>query len=96
MKIDFIDVRRAYFHAGAQRGVYVQLSEEFGEGGMGCMVMKATYGTRDAATNWQEEVAKEMLAWGYARGRYNPCLYFHTPTALKSHVHVDDCASVGS
>ena len=35
------------------------------------------FGTRDAAMNWQEEVAREMLKAGFRRGRYNPCLYFH-------------------
>ena len=35
------------------------------------------YGTRDAAMNWQEEVAKEMRKIGFERGRYNPCLYYH-------------------
>ena len=35
------------------------------------------YGTRDAAMNWQEEVAKEMIKWGFTRGKYNPCLYWH-------------------
>ena len=34
------------------------------------------YGPRDAAMNWQEEVAKEMTRIGFVRGRYNPCLYF--------------------
>ena len=28
MKIDFIDVRRAYFHAKATRNIYVKLPEE--------------------------------------------------------------------
>ncbi len=32
-------------------------------------------GTRDAAMNWQQEVAKEMERWGFRRGKYNPCLY---------------------
>ena len=27
------------------------------------------YGTRDAAMNWQEEVAKEMRKLGFERGR---------------------------
>ena len=32
------------------------------------------YGTRDAAMNWQEEVAREMHNMGFRRGAYNPCL----------------------
>ena len=49
MKMDFIDVRRAYFHADAVRDVYVELPEEEGEGKEVCgKLMKSMYGTRDA------------------------------------------------
>ena len=54
------------------------------------------YGTREAATNWQEEVAKEMLAWELSRSRYNPCLYDQKATCVKTLVHGDDFVSVGS
>ena len=53
------------------------------------------YGTRDAAMNWQEEVAKEMSKWGFRRGRYNPCLYYNAETGLMTLVHGDDFVSVG-
>ena len=54
------------------------------------------YGTRDAAMNWQGEVAKEMKGWGFTRGRYNPCLYWRREWGLMTMVHGDDFASVGS
>ena len=38
------------------------------------------YGSRDAAMNWQEEVAKEMAKWGFQRGCSNACLYWHKKT----------------
>ena len=54
------------------------------------------YGTRDAAMNWQEEVAKEMSRWGFKRGKYNPCVYWHPQTKLMVMVHGDDFMSVGT
>jgi len=54
------------------------------------------YGTRDAAMNWQEEVAKEMARWGFRRGQYNPCVYWHPQTKLMVMVHGDDFMSVGT
>ena len=51
MKIDFIDVRRAYFHAKARREVYVSLPPEDWEEGKCGRLQKAMYGTRDAAQN---------------------------------------------
>ena len=53
------------------------------------------YGTRDAATNWQEEVAKEMKRWGFKRGVYNPCLYRHPEWKIRTLVHGDDFVSTG-
>ena len=49
MKLDFIDVRRAYFHASARRDVFVALPPEDGEEGMRGRLLKSMYGTRDAA-----------------------------------------------
>ena len=49
MKIDFIDIRKAYFQAAAVRDVYVELPEEDYEEGMCGKLIKSMYGTRDAA-----------------------------------------------
>ena len=51
MKLDFIDVRRAFFHAKCLREVYVELPPEDAEEGMCGILEKAMYGTRDAAHN---------------------------------------------
>ena len=48
-KLDFIDVRRAYFHATARRSVYVELPAEDDQPGMCGTLKKAMYGTLDAA-----------------------------------------------
>ena len=63
------DVARAFFEAKATRNVCVELPEEDISPGdrtrdmVGHLVM-SLYGTRDAAMNWQEEVARVMRSWG--------------------------------
>ena len=52
IKLDFIDVRRAYFHAKARRLAYVKLPPEDDELGKCGKLVKALYGARDAAQNW--------------------------------------------
>ena len=52
-KLDFIDVKRAYFYAPAKRDVYVKLPPEDFEEGMCGKLVKSMYGTRDAALNWE-------------------------------------------
>ena len=46
MKIDFIDVRRAYFHAKCKRKVYVDLPKEDAEEGMCGMLDKYVWDQR--------------------------------------------------
>ena len=75
--VELDDVSRAFFEAAATRDVCVELpaeamnKDEQGAGMVGHLQM-SLYGTRDAANNWQEEIAKFMRSAGFARGRYNP------------------------
>ena len=51
LKLQFVDVKRAYFHAPCLREVYVDLPEQDYAPGMCGKLEKAMYGTRDAAQN---------------------------------------------
>jgi hypothetical protein len=76
-KLEFIDVRRAYFHAKARRMVYVKLPEEDHEVGKCGRLIKAMYGTRDAAQNWECEYVEFMEGIGFRRGQSTPCAFWH-------------------
>ena len=88
------DIARAFFEAKATRQICVSLPGEVLEPGehkkdlVGYLEM-SLYGTRDAAMNWPEEVAKQMKLWGFVRGVYNPCLYYNPLTGLQTMVHGD-------
>ena len=49
MKLEFIDIRRAYYQARARREIYVQVPPEDDEPGMCGKLNKALQGTRHAA-----------------------------------------------
>ena len=93
------DVSRAFFEALAKRNICVELPKEdntemdIRHDKVGHFRM-SLYGTSDACTNWQEEVAKGMKSWGFIRGRYNPCLYFHKGRNLRTFLHGNDFATV--
>eukprot|EP00969_Alexandrium_andersonii_P133793 5917110-Alexandrium_andersonii.AAC.1 len=77
MKLEFIDIKRAFFHAKARREVYVDLPPEDAEEGMCGVLRKSMYGARDAAQNWEEcyrDVHREM---GFTQGRASTCVFFH-------------------
>ncbi len=89
-KIDFIDVRRAYFQAKARRDVYVELPEEDWEEGMCGKLVKSMYGTRDAAQNWEEEYTGFMEEIGFVKGLGSPCVFYHDDRKLRAVIHGDD------
>ena len=95
------DVARAFFEASAKRQVCVELPEEDMTDAdktkdMVGHLQMSLYGTRDAAKNWQEEVARMMKAWGFMQGAYNPCLYYHPKWDIATLVHGDDFVSAGN
>jgi hypothetical protein len=56
---------------------------------------QSLYGTRDAAINFQDEIAKFMKENDFTQGRYNPCTYRHRRKGLKTLVHGDDFVTEG-
>jgi len=95
MKLDFIDVSRAYFHAPAIRKVYVELPDEDAEEGMVGLLMKSMYGTRDAAQNWNAEYTRFMESIGFERGDSCPCAFKCERRELRVVVHGDDFTALG-
>ena len=95
MKIDFIDVRRAYFHAKACREVYVSLPPEDWEEGKCGKLQKAMYGTRDAAQNWEYAYVEAMEEIGFKRGMATPCAFYMAERNLRVVVHGDDFTVLG-
>ena len=94
-KIEFIDIRRAYFHSEARRTIYVQLPNEDHEEGMCGILQKAMYGTRDAAQNWEVEYNKFMAESGFVRGVTSPCVFLNEARDLRVVVHGDDFTILG-
>ena len=94
------DISRAFFEAPMKRALRIELPEESKteedrkNDNVGLLV-QSLYGTRDAANNFQDEVAKVMRAAGFSRGRYNPCTYWHAKKGLKTMVHGDDFVTSG-
>ena len=77
-KMEFIDVRRAYFHAEALRNIYIELPEEDFEEGMCGNLLKSVYGTRDAVQNWEAAYTKFMLDCGPVTGKATLCILQRT------------------
>ena len=94
--VDFIDVRRAYFHAPARRLVYVNLPPEDDQPGMCGKLVKAMYGTRDAAQNWEHAYSEFLESIGFVSGRATPCMFWHKSRDIRLVAHGDDFTNLGS
>ena len=73
-----VDVRRAYFYAPARRRVFVELPPEDyqpGDEHMCGLLRCSLYGTRDAAQNWEEELASTLSGLGLTMGSACPCVW---------------------
>ncbi len=90
MKMDSIDIRRAFFHAPAQKAIYVQLPEEWSKPGKCGRLKKSLYGTTDAAANWEKAYSEFMVNIGFTRGKACPCLFYHSEKRIWATVHGDD------
>ena len=90
LKLVFIDVKRAYFYADARRSVYVKLPAEDSKDGYCGRLVKAMYGTRDAASCWEEKYRTHLEKNGFVCGASSPCVLFNKDYNVRLVVHGDD------
>lgn len=95
MKLEFIDIRRAYYQAHARRRIYVELPPEDYEEGKCGLLNKALQGTRDAAQCWEYEYSSFMEGLGFVRGIASPCIFFNKQRNLRAVIHGDDFTLLG-
>ncbi len=95
MRLGFIDVVRAYFHARARRDMYLELLREGHEEGMCGKLGKALYGTRDAAQTWDMEYTEMTTEAKFKQGAYSSCVFSHGERNIRAAVHGDDFTVLG-
>ena len=94
-KLDFIDIKRAYFYAPAKRKVYVKLPMEDELEGHCGRLNKSMYGTRDASMNWECEDIRFMYSKGFKTGASSPCIFYHKGKGIRAVVYGDDFTLLG-
>ena len=76
--VALVDVRRAYFLRSSTRRVFVELPPEDyqpGDEHMCGLLRYSLYGTRDAAQNWEEELAATLSSLKLTRGSACSCVW---------------------
>ena len=77
-KLMFIHISNAYLHADViNPELYVELPAEMNLPNHCGHLKNALYGTRDAATCWENDYSTTISTKGYDRGKASPCLFKH-------------------
>ena len=90
------DASQAFFEAKASRPICVELvdedrSEKDRRLDRVGLLEKSMYGKRDAAVNWQNEVARAMTSLSLKRGQCNSYTHHYRERGIKALIHGDDC-----
>ena len=94
-----LDVSRAHFYAKAKRKVFVELPAEdpMSADPEACgELLYSMYGTRDAASNWEEEYSEYFASLGYKKGVDCPCHFYNKEEDVRVLVHGDDFLAAGT
>ena len=89
--LDLVDVRKAHLNGLARRVLYVRLPD-----GRVVRLLRALYGTRDAAVCWEECIRAFMLERNFVQGKTSPCIFVHVERNLRVFVHGDDFVTAGT
>ena len=93
------DVRRVFFHAKAEREVYVQLApDDVVLGGCGGVCGKccySMYGARCAAQHLYNACPGRLVEMGFTQGRSSPCPFYRKQMNPRTYVHGGDYVSTG-
>ena len=74
-----LDIKRAHFYAPSKRRVFINLPPEDPrsiEEGVCGELRFSMYGTRDAASNWEDSYSEYLDSIGYKKGSSSPCVFY--------------------
>ena len=91
----FVDARKAYFDARVDRPTYVELPQEVGRPGHCGRLQRCMYGTKRAATLWEDTYSRALGRFGFVQGKAFPCCFAHESRGPKLVVHGDDFTVLG-
>lgn len=79
LDVDHVDVTTAFLHGELHETVFMEQPEGFvqpGQESKVCLLQKAIYGLRQSSRVWYEKVDAVLVAAGYTKSEYEPCVYF--------------------
>ena len=96
LRLDFLDVKKAYFNGIPHREIYMSLPRELGlPSHFVAKQVRCVYGTRDAGAIWEDCYRDALEDIGFKSGVSSPCCFYHPERGLSTVVHGDDLTTLG-
>ena len=97
MRLNYIDMKKAYFNGVPSRLLYMTLPPELGlPKHFVAKQTRCVYGTRDAGMIWEQCYRDALESNGCSSGVSNPCLFRHIDRDMSVVVHGDDFTAMGT
>ena len=99
--IEVLDVKTAFLFGELDEEIYMEQPEGFVKQGQEkkvCHLLKATYGLKQAALQWNKALHDSLLKMGFTHTFANPGVYihFHNQNLIILVIYVDDVLFMGS
>ena len=96
LRINFIDIRKAYFNGTPKRPIFMAFPKELGlPSDKVAKLVRCIYGTRDAGAIWEDCYRDALESIGFTSGSASPCCFWHKERNLSCVVHGDDFSTLG-
>ncbi|KAG1679431.1 hypothetical protein FOA52_007723 [Chlamydomonas sp. UWO 241] len=101
LEIHQIDVRNAFLNGRLKENIWIEQPPLFhdGDSSMGCHLLMALYGLRQAPKVWYEEILSSLTNLGFVPSVADPCLFIRPAKSRFDYVYlllcVDDMLVIG-
>ncbi|KAG1679444.1 hypothetical protein FOA52_007736 [Chlamydomonas sp. UWO 241] len=101
LEIHQIDVRNAFLNGRLKENIWIEQPPLFhdGDSSMGCHLLMALYGLRQAPKVWYEEILSSLTNLGFVPSVADPCLFIRPAKSRSDYVYlllyVDDMLIIG-
>ncbi|KAG1660107.1 hypothetical protein FOA52_015087 [Chlamydomonas sp. UWO 241] len=101
LEIHQIDVRNAFLNGRLKENIWIEQPPLFhdGDSSMGCHLLMALYGLRQAPKVWYEEILSSLTNLGFVPSVADPCLFIRPAKSRSDYVYlllyVDDMLVIG-
>ena len=97
LQLSFLDITKAYFNGIPRRNLCLRLPPELGlPRHVVGHLHRCVYGTRDAASVWEDTYTSALEELGFVTGRASPCCFFHKKLQIRLVIHGDDFTALGT